>query len=349
MSRKILVLAHMGRKEAQEAARQSCLQLHEAGLVPVISRVDLESLQEDGVPLAPVEIIEEDVSLREIELVMVLGGDGSILRAAEMVRSVDTPLLGVNLGHVGFLAESERSDLAESVEAVVDGRYTVEQRMTIDVTVWQDNRKVLHTWALNEASVEKGDREKMIEVVIEVDRRPLSTFGCDGVVLATPTGSTAYAFSAGGPVVWPEVEALLMVPLSAHALFSRPLVISPNSMMAVEVLTRTDARGVLWCDGRRTTELPPGSRIEVVRSPKSVNLARMHLTPFSERLVRKFELPTTGWRGPVPPDEAAVPPATDLPTVRREQPLPEHPPVGHEMPHHDMPPAEVRDETAEAD
>jgi NAD+ kinase len=339
----------MGRQEAREAARQSCLQLHEAGLVPVISRADLESLHEDGIPLAPVEIIEEDVSLREIEMVMVLGGDGSILRAAELVRSVDTPLLGVNLGHVGFLAESERSDLAESVEAIVDGRYTVEQRMTIDVTVWQDNRKVLHTWALNEASVEKGDREKMIEVVIEVDRRPLSTFGCDGVVLATPTGSTAYAFSAGGPVVWPEVEALLMVPLSAHALFSRPLVISPNSMMAVEVLTRTDARGVLWCDGRRTTELPPGSRIEVVRSPKSVNLARMHLTPFSERLVRKFELPTTGWRGPVPPQEAAGPPTTDLPTVRREEPLPEHPPVGHEMPHEDTRPARTRDETAEAD
>ncbi|MBX7558515.1 NAD(+) kinase, partial [Streptomyces sp. tea 10] len=130
--------------------------------------------------------------------------------------------------------------------AIVDGRYTVERRMALDITVWEQRRKVLHTWALNEASVEKGNREKMIEVVTEVDRRPLSTFGCDGVVMATPTGSTAYAFSAGGPVVWPEVEALLMVPLSAHALFARPLVISPRSMLAVEVLTRPDARGVLW-------------------------------------------------------------------------------------------------------
>ncbi len=326
MSRKILVMAHMGRQEAKDAARDSCLQLHEAGLVPVISRDDLEALQEDAVPLAPVEVIEEDVSLREIELVMVLGGDGSILRAAELVRSVDTPLLGVNLGHVGFLAESERSDLRESVEAIVDGRYTVEQ----------------------------GDREKMVEVVIEVDRRPLSTFGCDGVVLATPTGSTAYAFSAGGPVVWPEVEALLMVPLSAHALFARPLVISPNSMMAVEVLTRTDARGVLWCDGRRTTELPPGSRIEVVRSPKAVNLARMHRTPFSERLVKKFELPTSGWRGPVPPHEAAAARTTALPTVRGDQTTGawaqelQKSTVGHEMPHvPDAPSHRTRDETGE--
>ncbi|HST71624.1 MULTISPECIES: NAD kinase [Kocuria] len=356
MSRKILVMAHTGRREAKDAARESCLQLHEAGLVPVISRTDLEALLDDAEPLAPVEIIEEDVSLREIELVMVLGGDGSILRAAELVRSVDTPLLGVNLGHVGFLAESERSDLASTVEAIVDGRYTVEQRMAIDITVWQDEKKVLHTWALNEASVEKGNREKMIEVVIEVDRRPLSTFGCDGVVLATPTGSTAYAFSAGGPVVWPEVEALLMVPLSAHALFSRPLVISPNSMMAVEVLTRTDTRGVLWCDGRRTTELPPGSRIEVVRSPKAVNLARMHRTPFSERLVKKFELPTTGWRGPVPPHEVPALPAAPRRAARGE-PHPGTVPaaltrssVGREMPHGpDAETFEARDQTAEAD
>ena len=103
--------------------------------------------------------------------------------------------------------------------------------------------------------MEKGDREKMLEVVTEVDRRPLSSFGCDGVIMATPTGSTAYAFSAGGPVVWPEVEALLMVPLSPHALFSRPLVVSPSSMTAVEVLTRTDARG------EATLEVPAGAHL----------------------------------------------------------------------------------------
>ena len=339
MTRKILVMTHTGRSEAKDAARQSCEQLYAAGLVPVLSRPDVEALRAAGFRLPPVEILEEDLALREIEIVMVLGGDGSILRAAELVRGVDTPLLGVNLGHVGFLAESERSGLSETVEAIVDGRYTVERRMALDVTVWEHRRKVLHTWALNEASVEKGDREKMIEVVTEVDRRPLSTFGCDGVVMATPTGSTAYAFSAGGPVVWPEVEALLMVPLSAHALFSRPLVISPRSMIAVEVLTRTDARGVLWCDGRRTADLPPGSRIEVRRSEKSVNLARIHATPFSERLVRKFELPIAGWRGPMPSEQGEAM-TTALPLVQpttKVVPQDEHQPkltVGREIPHH---------------
>ena len=159
---------------------------------------------------------------------MVLGGDGTILRAAELVREVDVPLLGVNLGHVGFLAESERADLAQTVEWIASRDYTVEERMTIDVQVWVRGQKIWHTWALNEAAIEKGNRERMLEVVTEVDDRPLTSFGCDGVVMATPTGSTAYAFSAGGPVVWPEVEALLIVPISAHALFAKPLVVSPR-------------------------------------------------------------------------------------------------------------------------
>ncbi len=126
----------------------------------------------------------------------------------------------------------------------------------------------MHTdWALNEVTVEKAARERMLEVVIEVDGRPLSTFGCDGVVVSTPTGSTAYSFSAGGPVVWPTLDAILMVPLSAHALFARPLVVPPTSVLAVEVLRRTDGTGVLWCDGRRTFDLAVGARVEVGASP----------------------------------------------------------------------------------
>jgi NAD+ kinase len=136
----------------------------------------------------------------------------------------------------------------------------------------------------------------MLEVVIEVDGRPVSGFGCDGVVCATPTGSTAYAFSAGGPVVWPEVEALLMVPNSAHALFAKPMVTSPNSLLAVEVQP-SGHQGVLWCDGRRTIDLPVGARIEVRRGAIPVRLARLHRHPFSDRLVAKFALPVAGWRG----------------------------------------------------
>lgn len=310
MSRRILVLAHTGRRDAMDAAQQTCTQLHQSGLVPVMTRPELTDMQNTyGAGTAPIEVLDEEVELHEVDLVMVLGGDGTILRSAELVRDTDVPLLGVNLGHVGFLAESERADLAETVHWVVERQYTVEERMALDVTVWSGKRKIAHTWALNEASVEKASRERMLEVVMEVDGRPLSSFGCDGVVMATPTGSTAYAFSAGGPVVWPEVEALLMVPISAHALFAKPLVVSPNSKLAVEVLNRTDGHGVLWCDGRRTIDLPPGSRVEARRSDTPVRLARTKRSPFSERLVRKFELPTKGWRGPVadgPPTDTGV-------------------------------------------
>ncbi|MDQ0031945.1 NAD kinase [Arthrobacter bambusae] len=301
MSRRVLVLAHTGREDSLRAAWDACGQLHYSGLIPVMQKSELDDIERFyGVVDKPIEILHEDVRLEDVELVMVLGGDGTILRAAELVRNVDVPLLGVNLGHVGFLAESERADLAQTVEWIASREYTVEERMTIDVQVWVRGQKIWHTWALNEAAIEKADRERMIEVVTEVDERPLTSFGCDGVVLATPTGSTAYAFSSGGPVVWPEVEALVIVPISAHALFAKPLVVSPRSRLAVEILTRTDAQGVLWCDGRRSVDLPPGARIEVTRSTRPVRLARTHQTPFSARLVRKFELPIHGWRGPAP-------------------------------------------------
>ncbi|MDZ5079123.1 NAD kinase [Nesterenkonia sp. HG001] len=300
--REILVLAHTGRHDAVDAAATVAERLHQAGLTPVMLARDIESLAQvvgDRLRDVPLAVAGKEVPLSRCEVGMVLGGDGSILRAAELVRGAELPLMGVNLGHVGFLAESERTELDSSVEWVVDQDYTVERRMAIDVQVWHAGEHVGSTWALNEASVEKHSRERMVDLVVEVDGRPISAFGCDGVVMATPTGSTAYAFSAGGPVVWPEVEALVMVPISAHALFARPLVVAPDSVLAVEVLQREDEQGVLWCDGRRSTELPAGSRVEVTRSDEPVLLARVHQTPFSERLVDKFNLPTSGWRGPV--------------------------------------------------
>ena len=309
MSRRILVLAHTGRVDAMAAAQETCAQLHASGLVPVMRREEMAPIRETYGELAvPCETLDEDVSLDSVDLGMVLGGDGTILRSAELVRESDVPLLGVNLGHVGFLAESERADLAQTVHWVVNRQYTVEERLTIDVQVWLGKRKIGHTWALNEAAVEKGDRQRMLEVVVEVDALPISSFGCDGVVMATPTGSTAYAFSAGGPVVWPEVEALLMTPISAHALFAKPLVVAPDSIMAVEILSRSDANGVLWCDGRRSLELPPGSRIEVTRSDKPVRLARTRRTRSRSVWSANLSCPHPGGAAPSVPRRNSRPP-----------------------------------------
>lgn len=295
----MLVVAHTGRQRSLEAAVTVCRQLREAGIVPVVTAADHVDVSASAPDLATIAVLDGGVSTAELELVVVLGGDGTILRAAELVRGASAPLLGVNLGHVGFLAESESDTLVEAVQRAVARDYAVEERMTLAVRVKVAAEVTYETWALNEATVEKASRERMLEVVIEVDGRPLSSFGCDGVVMSTPTGSTAYAFSAGGPVIWPGVDAMLLVPLSPHALFARPLVVGPDSVFAVEVLARTQGTGVLWCDGRRTHDLPPGARVIVRRSPIPVRIARLHDGPFTDRLVGKFNLPTNGWRGPI--------------------------------------------------
>jgi NAD+ kinase len=255
VNRSVLVVTHLGRLDAQHAAEQVAVALRSVDLVPVTE--------------------EELPDVDDLAMVLVLGGDGTILRAAELTRGMGVPLLGFNLGHVGFLAEAEREDIDEVVRRISEGQYEVEERGTIDVRVQRPGAEMSRDWALNDATIEKGDPARMIEVVIEVDGRPLSSFGCDGVVMATSTGSTAHAFSAGGPVVWPDVEGMLLVPVSAHALFARPLVVGPSSVLAVEVMARSVSSGVLSCDGRRTMALPVGTRVEVRHGDVPVRLARL--------------------------------------------------------------------------
>ncbi len=302
--RKILLVAHPRRQEAQDVAAEVVARLHAAGIEVVVQREEATAVklaQHPGVTL----VDNGNAAAKGCELVCVLGGDGTILRGAEVSRGTGAPLLGVNLGHVGFLAEAEREDIDATVEHIVAKSYSVEERMTLEVSAHVNGDPVYTSWALNEVTVEKANRERMLEVVAEIDGRPLTTWGCDGVVVATPTGSTAYAFSAGGPVVWPDVEALLLVPISAHALFARPLVLGPNSHLALEVVPDTLGTGALWCDGRRAVDLPPGARIEVVRSKTPVRLARLSTSPFTDRLVAKFDLSIHGWRGEARREDAA--------------------------------------------
>jgi len=279
--RAMLLVVHTGRPEAVRAARIVSDRLCAAGVAVRVLAAEAADLRCPGTSVVPASPRAADGA----EMVLVIGGDGTLLRAAELARPAGAPLLGVNLGHVGFLAEAEPEVLEDAVDRVLAGRYCVEPRMTIDVAVRQDGSLTATTWALNEATVEKAARERMLDLVTEVDGRPLSRWGCDGMVFATPTGSTAYAFSAGGPVVWPDVEALLLVPICAHELFAGPMVVSPSSTLAVEVIGGTQRKpaslpglgtdpgsgrgamtgAILWCDGRRSVDLPPGSRVEVRR------------------------------------------------------------------------------------
>jgi NAD+ kinase len=290
--RVVLLVAHGRRPAAIAVAQDLSKRLGDAGVVVRVLAEDAEVLDCPGSTPVP----SDHLASSGAELVIALGGDGTLLRAAEIARPEGTPLLGVNLGHVGFLAEADPLALDVTAAAILSGDYEVDERLAIDITVLRNGAPVIRDWALNDVSVEKAAREHMINVVLEIDGRPLSRWGCDGIVCATPTGSTAYAFSAGGPVVWPSVQALLVVPLSAHALFARPLVVSPSSTIAVE-LTDTKAIAVMFCDGRRTHELEPRDRVEVVRSESPVRLVRLRNAPFTDRLVDKFQLPVQGWSG----------------------------------------------------
>jgi NAD+ kinase len=290
VSRSALLVTHTGRRDSTRHARTVARDLIEAGFV--VRVVADEAADLDLPEVAPA--MGPDAAAGA-EIVFALGGDGTLLRAAELARPAGAPLLGINLGKVGFLAEAEFDDLDRVVADVAARRYTVEERLTLDVSARLDGRTVAESWALNEVSVEKGPRERMLELRVDVDGRPLSRYGCDGVVCATPTGSTAYAFSAGGPVVWPEVEALLLVPISAHALFSRPLVAAPTSTVMITVDPYAPM-AVLTCDGRRTFDLPPSARVIVQRGARPVRVVRLASRSFTERLVAKFGLPVHGWR-----------------------------------------------------
>jgi NAD+ kinase len=301
MTRSALLVAHTGRRDSTEHARTVARDLIEAGFTVRVMAEEAGEIDFPGV------VAVDGLDAAEgTELVFALGGDGTLLRAAELARPAKAPLLGINLGRVGFLAEAEVADLDAAVRRVVAREYTVDERLTLDVEVWYGGAVLTHSWALNEVSVEKGARERMLELRVDVDGRPLSRYGCDGVVCATPTGSTAYAFSAGGPVVWPGVEALLLVPISAHALFSRALVAAPTSTITITVDPHATP-AVLCADGRRVFDVPPESVITVARSALPVLVAQLEPRPFTDRLVAKFGLPVEGWRSQTtwdrPPDD----------------------------------------------
>lgn len=286
--RRMLLVAHTGRSDISEIADSAAKRLTAAG-------IDLVSLSRESgeLDLAVFDPTATDES--PIEMVLALGGDGTLLRAAEQARPLRAPVLGINLGRVGFLTEVDVDQLDEALDAIIDGRYRVSSRMTVEVTVEHDGNVIAVDWALNEISVEKGTRERILDVVVEVDGHGVSAYGCDGVLIATPTGSTAYTFSAGGPVLWPGVDALLIAPSNAHALFARSLVVAPESTVTVHI-NPDGPSAVLACDGRRIHEVPPGARVHVRKGEMPVTLVRLNDRPFTDRLVRKFKLPVHGWR-----------------------------------------------------
>ncbi|WRS29851.1 NAD kinase [Actinomycetaceae bacterium MB13-C1-2] len=274
MSKSILLVSHRHREEIKAAAALTRAISGDLGL----------------------RIVEEADRDSPPDLVLALGGDGTILGAAEFAHELDIPLLGINFGHMGFLAETSGETLPDVLSQVARADYSVDPRMTLRVVVRCPGGQTTEDWALNEAVVLHTDMARPAEFAFAVDHQIVSTYAADGIILATPTGSTAYAYSAGGPVVWPDTEAIVMAPLAAHGLFTRPLVVSPQSFLEVGVLAVNREIPRVWLDGRRAYDTPPGSTVEVTKGAKPLMVVRLGDTPFSKRLVTKFNLPVSGWR-----------------------------------------------------
>ena len=281
--RSVAFLVNPARPEAISAAGELAPLLFSVGFsLYTISDIDIEGIK---------KVAAED--LPEIEIAVVLGGDGTILRAAEITLARKIPLLGINLGHVGFLAEVDRPTIKAIAQSIIEKSYVSENRMVLQFEIERGGKVVSTGWALNEVTVER-DATTMVELFVEIDRRPLSHWGCDGVICSTPTGSTAYAFSAGGPVLWPEIEALVLLPISAHALFSRPMVVSPKSEI---IITVESSAALLSADALRKIPLQLGDRVIITRDERTIKLSHVSATLFTDRLVAKFKLPIEGWRG----------------------------------------------------
>lgn len=297
-TRTVLLVAHTARRQIVRLAEHLAERL--TGLGFEVRTLPAETDSIDG----PVHVSDAPNAATGAEIVLTLGGDGTFLRAAELARPAGVPMLGVNLGHVGFLAQTEPGGLDEAIAAIADRAYTVEERVTVDADVIVDGQVVHRAWALNEVSLERTNRERMLEISVTVDCRPLLRFGCDGLLCATPTGSTAYAFSAGGPIIWPDVDALLVIPNAAHALFSRPIVVAPTSVVEIELVSDVH-EAVLSSDGRRSLRLSAGARVQARRGHQPVKIVRIGDGCFTDRLVDKFQLPVRTLR------EASAPPDDD--------------------------------------
>ncbi|WEV68488.1 NAD kinase [Bifidobacterium sp. ESL0775] len=286
-NRHAVVVTHARLRETSLLVREAVEQLQHAGFT--VRVVDSLQPPKFGEP--------SPVVTADTEIVVVLGGDGTILGAAELVHDTGIPILGVNLGHVGFLAEFESFQLSEAIARVADRDYSIDERRLASVCVTSpDGKRTLNDWALNDITVQQEERDHMIELSVGVDGVEASSFSCDGVIVSTPTGSTAYAFSAGGPIIWPDVQALQLIPLAAHALFTRPMVIGEHSSFSVDVLPDSLTAGWICCDGRRKMKLEYGSRTTVRLSSHSLRLASLSGVPFTNRLVTKFNLPSVSLR-----------------------------------------------------
>jgi NAD+ kinase len=221
------------------------------------------------------------------DLLICFGGDGTILHAARDATLHDVPILGVNMGSVGFMAELERSELA-LLAPLTQGRYTIEERMMLDVRVFRGEKLVSQDLALNDAVISKGSMARVAEMEVLADQTPVTTVTGDGVIVATPTGSTAYSMSAGGPIVEPTSRAIILTPVCAHRLAARAMVLAPERIVTVRLPRNARRNLYLSVDGGKAVRLSGGDRVEISRSAHTTKLVLLGNRSFYQVINQKL-------------------------------------------------------------
>jgi len=279
----VALVVHEHRPEAAELAREAA-----QWLLARDHHVRLPKADADHVGLSEHGVAPDQLAA-DLDLAVTLGGDGTILRAVSLVSRAGVPLLGVNLGRMGYLADLEPVGLTDALERIVAGDYAIEERMMLSVVVHRAGETHPDAgagiWALNEAVIERPAAGHTVHVAVEVEGRFWTTYAADGLIVATPTGSTAYAFSAGGPIVSPNVRALLMTPVSAHMSFDRSLVVDAADSVRIEV---TDRPATLVLDGREMGLLGKGDAIVCTEAPGRAKFVAFGTRDFYGILKAKF-------------------------------------------------------------
>lgn len=281
---RIGLVVHSGRDHSLEAAADAARLLADLDVDVVVAD------EGDDPDEVPARVVDADAFAEGLDLAISFGGDGTFLRAAHLCRDAGVPVLGVNLGRLGFLAEVEVDDLGQALQAVATGAFEVEERGTLEVHVEDaQGRRIDAGWALNEVSVEKSARQRLLLMDVHVGSTLFAKVPADALVVATATGSTAYALSAGGPILSPRVNATLVVPVAPHTLFDRTLVAGPDEPVRVHILPDQEP-AVVSCDGRDPVWVEPGGTIVAVGGGTPVRLARVGILDFYSLIRRKFGL-----------------------------------------------------------
>ena len=277
--KRVAFVVHAGRAAALEAAR---------GLVAKLAGRAL-TRQLPNESIGAEETADEAQFAKDVGLVVSVGGDGTFLRAARIAFDQGCPVLGVKVGRVGFLTEAEPPDAHDLIVQVLEGKARIEERMVL-VAETGGAPGAESQWALNEVIVEKRARHRLIKLAVRVDGEDVTTFSADGVIVSTATGSTAYSFSARGPIVTPTLRCMVVTPVAAHMVFDRSIVLAPEERVTLDVVG--EEPGVMSADGRESVELPVGSSVRIAAAGRPSLLVRRPDAPSFFALVRdKFGLP----------------------------------------------------------